>query len=70
MQSYLTTLDWIIILFYFAVIAGISWWAVKKKDKSSADDYFLAGRHLGWFVVGASIFASNIGSEHLVGLAG
>jgi SSS family solute:Na+ symporter len=70
MQSYLTTLDWIIILFYFAVIAGISWWAVKKKDKNSADDYFLAGRHLGWFVVGASIFASNIGSEHLVGLAG
>ena len=66
----LTTLDWIIILFYFAVIAGISWWAVKKKDKTSADDYFLAGRHLGWFVVGASIFASNIGSEHLVGLAG
>ena len=51
----LTTLDWIIILFYFAVIAGISWWAVKKKDKTSADDYFLAGRHLGWFVVGASI---------------
>lgn len=66
----LTTLDWIIILFYFGVIAGISWWAVKKKKKDSADDYFLAGRHLGWFVVGASIFASNIGSEHLVGLAG
>jgi solute:Na+ symporter, SSS family len=70
MKSYLTTLDWMIILFYFAVIAGISWWAVKKKKKDSPDDYFLAGRHLGWFVVGASIFASNIGSEHLVGLAG
>src|SRR6187455_2378964 len=66
----LTTLDWIIILFYFAVIAGISWWAVKKKKKDSAEDYFLAGRHLGWFLVGASIFASNIGSEHVVGLAG
>ncbi len=66
----LTWIDWVIILFYFAVIAGISWWAVKKKDKDSPDDYFLAGRHLGWFVVGASIFASNIGSEHLVGLAG
>lgn len=69
-MSYLTWLDWTIILLYFAVIAGISWWAVKKKDKTSADDYFLAGRHLGWFIVGASIFASNIGSEHLVGLAG
>src|SRR5215203_5251036 len=69
-MNVLTTIDWLIILFYFLVIAGISWWAVKKKDKTSADDYFLAGRHLGWFVVGASIFASNIGSEHLVGLAG
>ena len=67
---YLTWIDWLIILFYFGVIAGISWWAVKKKEKTSADDYFLAGRHLGWFIVGASIFASNIGSEHLVGLAG
>src|SRR5215210_7422088 len=69
-MSYLTTLDWIIILFYFLIIAGISYWAIKKKEKTSADDYFLAGRHLGWFVVGASIFASNIGSEHVVGLAG
>ena len=70
MNSFLTGWDWAIILFYFAIIAAISYWAVKKKDKTSADDYFLAGRHLGWFVVGASIFASNIGSEHLVGLAG
>ena len=37
------------------------------QNKDTAADYFLAGRHLGWFVVGASIFASNIGSEHLVG---
>jgi len=69
-MTYLTGLDWAIILFYFAIIGGISWWAVKKKDKTSAEDYFLAGRHLGWFIIGASIFASNIGSEHLVGLAG
>jgi SSS family solute:Na+ symporter len=40
------------------------------RAKDTADDYFLAGRNLGWFIVGASIFASNIGSEHLVGLAG
>src|SRR3954466_7548265 len=70
MNSYLGALDWAIILLYFGVIAGISYWAVKKKDKNSAEDYFLAGRHLGWFIFGASIFASNIGSEHLVGLAG
>src|SRR3982750_3071319 len=70
MNSYLGALDWAIIFLYFGVIAGISYWAVKKKDKNSAEDYFLAGRHLGWFIIGASIFASNIGSEHLVGLAG
>ena len=69
-MNYLTGWDWAIILFYFAVIAGISYWAVKSKHKTNAEDYFLAGRHLGWFIVGASIFASNIGSEHLVGLAG
>jgi SSS family solute:Na+ symporter len=40
------------------------------QNKDTAADYFLASRHLGWFVIGASIFASNIGSEHLVGLAG
>ena len=40
------------------------------RSRNTADDYFLAGRDLGWIVVGASIFASNIGSEHLVGLAG
>jgi SSS family solute:Na+ symporter len=62
-------LDWVTIGAYFAVILGVAWWVVLK-SKDTADDYFLAGRNLGWFVVGASIFASNIGSEHLVGLAG
>ena len=47
---------------------GVAWWVIRGKE--TADDYFLAGSDLGWFVVGASIFASNIGSEHLVGLAG
>jgi solute:Na+ symporter, SSS family len=47
----------------------VAWWVILK-GKESAEDYFLAGRNLGWFIVGASIFASNIGSEHLLGLAG
>ncbi|MCK4772917.1 MAG: Na+/glucose cotransporter, partial [Candidatus Latescibacteria bacterium] len=62
-------LDWIIIALYFSVLLGIAWWVIRK-SKDTPDDYFLAGRNLGWFVIGASIFASNIGSEHLVGLAG
>ncbi len=61
--------DWLVIAAYFALLLGITWWAILR-NKDTADDYFLAGRHLGWWVVGASIFASNIGSEHLVGLAG
>lgn len=65
----LAPLDWVIILAYFAIIVFVAFWASRKKKKD-AEDYFLAGRHLGWFIIGASIFASNIGSEHLVGLAG
>ncbi len=62
-------LDWIVIGLYFAVVMGIAVWVIRQRQRSSAD-YFLAGRHVGWFVIGASLFASNIGSEHLVGLAG
>ncbi len=65
----LATLDWIVIALYFAVIAGLAWWVIRQPTETSTD-YFLAGRHLGWLIVGASIFSSNIGSEHLVGLAG
>ncbi len=67
-MSILHPVDWIVILAYFAVIGGIAVWVVRRQKKTS-DGYFLAGRELGWFIVGASIFASNIGSEHLVGLA-
>jgi len=62
-------IDWLIVALYFLIIVGLSWLAIKQGQKTSTD-YFLAGRHLGWFIVGASIFSSNIGSEHLVGLAG
>ena len=65
----LDTFDWITISAYFVVLLGIAVWVIRKK-KESTEDYFLAGRNVGWFVVGASIFASNIGSEHVVGLAG
>jgi SSS family solute:Na+ symporter len=63
------SLDWVVIGSYFAILAGVAIWVITRKLKNTAD-YFLAGRNLGWFVVGASIFASNIGSEHVVGLAG
>ena len=65
----LETLDWIVIAGYFALLLAIAAWVIRQKQADS-EDYFLAGRNMGWFVVGASIFASNIGSEHVVGLAG
>ena len=65
----LDTFDWIAISLYFLVLLGIALWVIRKKENNT-EDFFLAGRNVGWFVVGASIFASNIGSEHVVGLAG
>ncbi len=68
-MKHLETLDWISISFYFAILIGIALWVIRKKQDNT-EDYFLAGKNVGWFVVGSSIFASNIGSEHVVGLAG
>lgn len=68
----LGTLDWIFIALYFMVIFAVAWWAIRqeKSTRQNSSGYFLASRNAGWFVIGASLFASNIGSEHLVGLAG
>src|SRR5271157_3279253 len=68
-SSVLTSLDWLAIACYFGILLCVAWWVVKRA-KDNSTDYFLAGRNLGWWVIGASIFASNIGSEHIVGLAG
>ncbi|HYW94417.1 MAG TPA: sodium:solute symporter [Bacteroidales bacterium] len=65
----MTTLDWIVLGVFCLGLVGIIVWVLKKEDKDTSD-YFLAGRDATWIAIGASIFASNIGSEHLVGLAG
>ncbi len=69
MESILAFQDWIVLGLYFVALIGVAVWVVLQKNKNT-EDYFLAGRNVGWFVIGASIFASNIGSEHVVGLAG
>lgn len=61
-------LDWAVLSAYFVLIVWIVWWSSRHTQTSA--DYFLAGRHVSWFVVGCSLLASNIGSEHIVGLAG
>ena len=69
MNTSLVGADWVVIVGYFLVLLGVAVWVIRQRN-SNTEDYFLAGRNVGWFVVGASIFASNIGSEHVVGLAG
>lgn len=68
----LAPLDWLLIALYFGVVLGVAWWSSwrKKSTHATSQGYFLAGRDVGWFVVGTALFAANIGSEHLVGLAG
>jgi SSS family solute:Na+ symporter len=61
-------IDWLVIGAYFALIGGVAWWYGRHQKDTT--DYFLAGRNAGWITIGASIFTSNIGSEHIVGLAG
>lgn len=65
----LETLDLAVIALYFGLLLVIVWYCAKQKQRTPSD-YFLAGRNMPWFVIGGSIFASNIGSEHIVGLAG
>ncbi len=68
-MDFLGAIDWLVIFSYFVIIALITFWSMKK-EKKSTQEYFLADRNIGWFVIGTSILASNIGSEHVVGLAG
>lgn len=65
----MVTLDWIVLGIFFLGLIGIIVWVMYQKEEDTTD-YFLAGKGAGWLSIGSSIFASNIGSEHLVGLAG
>ncbi len=67
-MSTLNTLDWAVVALYFFVLLAVVVAVTRRKQDTT--DYFLAGRNVGFFAIGASIFASNIGSEHIVGLAG
>ena len=66
----LTWIDWLIIGGYFGLPAGVVVFTMMRQKIQSGEDLFLGGRSVGWLAIGASIFAANIGSEHLIGLAG
>ena len=68
-MSNFTILDAIILIFYLIIVLSLGLYYSGKKENSTKD-YFLAGKNLGWFTIGISIFATNISSEHFIGLAG
>ncbi len=70
-MEFISTLDWVVIAIYFVAVFAVAF-GVGRRDKNmdTSEGYFLAGRNVGWFVIGASLFASNIGAEHIIGLAG
>ncbi len=61
-------LDNVILVAYFAVVLAVGFYHSRRKRTTS--DYFLAGHSVGWFAIGATLFATNISSEHFIGLAG
>ncbi len=72
MQTGLQTLDYIVFLFYFIVVAGYGYWIYnrKKQAETSSADYFLAEGSLTWWAIGASLIASNISAEQFIGMSG
>ncbi|XP_078000613.1 sodium/glucose cotransporter 4-like [Glandiceps talaboti] len=62
--------DYIALTLYFVLVVAVGLWSMKGHDRSNMAGYFLAGKSMTWFLVGGSLFSSNIGSEHFVGLAG
>ncbi len=70
-MEFISTPDWVVIAIYFVAVFAVAF-GVGRRDRNNdtSAGYFLAGRNVGWFVIGASLFASNIGAEHIIGLAG
>lgn len=68
----LNTLDYIVFLIYFVIVAGYGIWIYNRKKKANGDskDYFLAEGALTWWAIGASLIASNISAEQFIGMSG
>src|SRR3984885_9510006 len=68
----LTNGDYIVFLVYFVIVASYGWWVYKRKHNADATskDYFLAEGSLTWWAIGASLIASNISAEQMIGMSG
>ncbi|XP_048865131.1 sodium/myo-inositol cotransporter [Brienomyrus brachyistius] len=70
MGSAMEAADITVVALYFVLVLLVGLFAMWKANRSTVSGYFLAGRSMTWTVIGASLFVSNIGSEHFIGLAG
>ena len=72
MSSSFEFLDYLIFVLYALVILGLGLWVSrnKKGEQKSAEDYFLAGKSLPWWAIGASLIAANISAEQFIGMSG
>ena len=61
--------DYFAFFAFFVVLSAIGYWA-GRKERAGATEYFLAGKRLPWYVVGGSFIASNISTEHFIGMIG
>ncbi|XP_026072154.1 sodium/myo-inositol cotransporter 2 [Carassius auratus] len=66
----LANTDIVVLVIYFLLVLAVGLWSMWKTKRSTVDGYFLAGKNMTWWPVGASLFASNVGSGHFIGLAG
>nr|XP_057906785.1 sodium/myo-inositol cotransporter-like [Doryrhamphus excisus] len=70
MAANMEVVDILVVVAYFIVVLAIGFFSLCKSNRNTVTGYFLAGRSMNWAAVGASLFVSNIGSEHFIGLAG
>ncbi|CAM4517895.1 unnamed protein product [Lepidochelys kempii] len=69
-QQILEAVDIVVLVLYFVFVLAVGLWSMWKTKRSTVKGYFLAGGKMVWWPVGASLFASNVGSGHFIGLAG
>ncbi|MDR0954777.1 MAG: sodium/solute symporter [Rikenellaceae bacterium] len=72
MNAGFTLIDYVIFAVYCVLIVGLGLWLsrTKKGEEKTSSDYFLAGRTLAWWAIGASLIAANISAEHFIGMSG
>ena len=72
MSTNFSALDYVVFGLYVLLIVGIGLWIsrTKKGEEKTADDYFLAGKSLTWWAIGASLLAANISAEHFIAMSG